>query len=70
LNCSEKKIFLYRQHWLYCKQQYGVITGKMTITVDGQEYTLQQAGKFLESADRNKEKKCIQKFRKEEKSRY
>ena len=33
-------------------QQYGVITGKMTIEVDGKEYTLQQAAKFLESHDR------------------
>jgi oligoendopeptidase F len=34
-------------------QQYGVITGKMTIEVQGKEYTLQQASKFLESHDRN-----------------
>ncbi|MDB5195891.1 MAG: oligoendopeptidase [Flaviaesturariibacter sp.] len=34
-------------------QQYGVITGKMSIEVDGKEYTLQQASKFLESHDRN-----------------
>ncbi|MEO6645939.1 MAG: M3 family oligoendopeptidase [Chitinophagaceae bacterium] len=33
-------------------QQYGVISGKMTIDVKGQEYTLQQAAKFLESHDR------------------
>ncbi|RFS22381.1 M3 family oligoendopeptidase [Chitinophaga silvatica] len=33
-------------------QQYGAIAGKMTITVNGQEYTLQQAAKFLESSDR------------------
>jgi oligoendopeptidase F len=30
------------------QQQYGVIAGKMTIEVDGKEYTLQQAAKFLE----------------------
>lgn len=35
------------------QQQYGVITGKMTVTVNGKEYTLQQATKFLESHDRN-----------------
>ncbi len=35
------------------QQHYGVITGKMTIEVNGQEYTLQQAAKFLESHDRN-----------------
>lgn len=34
------------------QQQYGMIAGKMTIDQDGNEYTLQQAGKFLESADR------------------
>src|SRR6187455_1085638 len=34
------------------QQQYGVIAGKMTIEVDGKEYTLQQAAKFLESNDR------------------
>ncbi|MEJ7766683.1 MAG: M3 family oligoendopeptidase [Chitinophagaceae bacterium] len=33
-------------------QQYGVISGKMTIEVNGQEYTLQQAAKFLEKHDR------------------
>jgi oligoendopeptidase F len=35
------------------QQQYGAIAGKMMIEQDGQEYTLQQAGKFLESEDRN-----------------
>ncbi len=44
------------------QQQYGVITGKMMITVDGQEYTLQQAGKFLESADRNKREEVYRKI--------
>ncbi len=34
------------------QQQYGQITGAMTIEVDGKEYTLQQAGKFLESHNR------------------
>ena len=33
-------------------QQYGVISGKMSVQVNGHEYTLQQAGKFLESGDR------------------
>jgi oligoendopeptidase F len=35
------------------QQQYGAISGKMTITVKDEEYTLQQAAKFLESNDRN-----------------
>ncbi len=34
------------------QQQYGVITGKMTVTINGKTYTLQQAAKFLESHDR------------------
>ncbi|MGN6440013.1 MAG: M3 family oligoendopeptidase [Agriterribacter sp.] len=34
------------------QQQYGAVAGKMTIVVDGKEYTLQQASKFLESPDR------------------
>lgn len=34
------------------KQQFGIISGKMTIEVNGKEYTLQQAAKFLESPDR------------------
>jgi oligoendopeptidase F len=33
-------------------QQYGVISGKMSVEINGQEYTLQQASKFLESPDR------------------
>jgi oligoendopeptidase F len=35
------------------QQQYGGIVGKMTIEVEGKEYTLQQASKFLESHDRD-----------------
>jgi len=35
------------------QQQFGVITGAMTIEVNGQEYTLQQASKFLLEHDRN-----------------
>jgi oligoendopeptidase F len=34
-------------------QQFGAISGKMTVNVGGQEYTLQQAMKFLENPDRN-----------------
>jgi len=33
-------------------QQYGVIAAKMTVTLDGKEYTLQQAAKFLENPQR------------------
>ncbi len=35
------------------QQQYGQITGAMMVIVNGEEYTLQQAAKFLESQDRN-----------------
>ncbi|MEP6616952.1 MAG: M3 family oligoendopeptidase [Ginsengibacter sp.] len=35
------------------QQQYGVISGKMMVEVNGQQYTLQQAAKFLESPDRD-----------------
>jgi len=35
------------------QQRYGAISGKMMVEVNGKEYTLQQAAKFLESPDRN-----------------
>jgi oligoendopeptidase F len=35
------------------QQQYGVITGAMTVEVKGKEYTLQQASKFLHEHDRD-----------------
>jgi oligoendopeptidase F len=34
-------------------QQYGVISGKMSIEMQGREYTLQQASKFLENPERS-----------------
>jgi oligoendopeptidase F len=34
-------------------QQFGVISGKMTVEINGNEYTLQQANKFLENEDRS-----------------
>lgn len=34
------------------QQQFGVISGKMSVEVNGQEYTLQQAARFLEDSDR------------------
>ncbi|MFB6455791.1 M3 family oligoendopeptidase [Chitinophaga sp. Hz27] len=33
-------------------QQYGAISGKQTVNINGQEYTLQQAAKFLQGSDR------------------
>ena len=34
------------------QQQFGVISGKMTVSINGHEYTLQQAAKFYQSHDR------------------
>ena len=34
------------------QQRYGIITGQMTVEVNGKAYTLQQASKFFESHDR------------------
>ena len=43
-------------------QNFGVISGKMTVEVGGQEYTLQQAAKFLENPDRNTRKEVYLKI--------
>lgn len=43
------------------QQQYGQITGAMTIAVNGREYTLQQAAKFMESPDRALRKTVFEK---------
>lgn len=34
-------------------QQYGAISGKMTVTINDKEYTLQQAARFLQNPDRS-----------------
>lgn len=44
------------------QQQFGVISGKMTVEVKGQEYTLQQAAKFLEDPDRNTREEVYRKI--------
>lgn len=44
------------------QQQYGVVAGKMTVTVDDKEYTLQQAAKFLEHPDRKKREEVYKKI--------
>ena len=60
LRSVKKSIDLFRENNIplqaemsVLQQQYGAIAGKMTIEQDGKEYTLQQAGKFLESDDRS-----------------
>ena len=59
LRAVRKRIELFREANipLYAEasvlaQQFGVMSGKMTVEVDGRKYTLQQASKFLESPDR------------------
>src|SRR4030095_2252211 len=34
-------------------QHFGIISAKMTVEINGKEYTLQQASKFLENHDRS-----------------
>jgi oligoendopeptidase F len=60
LRSVKKNIDLFREENILLQaelsvmqQQYGAIAGKMTVEVNGQEYTLQQAAKFLESHERN-----------------
>ncbi len=59
LRSVRKKIELFRESNIplfaeasILGQQYGVVSGKMTVKMGDQEYTLQQAAKFLESPDR------------------
>ena len=49
------------------QQQFGQIAGKMTVTVNEKEYTLQQAAKFLESSDRTLREEV---YRKVQERRY
>ena len=42
-------------------QQYGAVTGKMSVTIEEKEYTLQQAAKFLMLSDRNKREEVYHK---------
>jgi len=44
------------------QQQYGQIAGAMTVEVNGKEYTLQQAAKFLEDPDREKREEVYRKI--------
>ena len=44
------------------QQQFGVISGKMTVNINSQEYTLQQAAKFYESQDRNLREEAYRKI--------
>lgn len=44
------------------QQQYGQVAGKMTVEVDGKEFTLQQAAKYLEDPDRAKREEVYRKI--------
>jgi oligoendopeptidase F len=44
------------------QQQYGQIAGAMMVTVDGQEFTLQQAAKYLEDPNREKREEVYRKI--------
>ena len=44
------------------QQQFGVISGKMTVNINGKDYTLQQAAKFYESHDRNLREEAYRKI--------
>ncbi len=46
------------------QQQFGVISGKMMVEVNGQEYTLQQAAKFLEDSNRDLREEVYHKINK------
>lgn len=69
LRSVKKSIDLYREENIPLQadlsvmaQQYGVISGKMTVTVDEKQYTLQQASKFLENPDRSKREEVYRKI--------
>lgn len=40
-------------------QKYGVLSGAMTVEIEGKELTLQQAGDFLQSTDRSKREEAF-----------
>jgi oligoendopeptidase F len=44
------------------QQQYGVINGKMTVNINGKDYTLQQAAKFLENPERGLREEAYRKI--------
>ena len=59
LRSVENAVALYREENVNLQaemsvlaQQYGVVSGKMTVTVKDKEYTLQQAARFLQNPDR------------------
>lgn len=64
LRSTENSVALFREENIPLQseisllaQQYGVISGSMTVTIDGTEYTLQQAAKLLQEPDRDLRRK-------------
>ncbi len=60
LRSVDNAVMLYREENVQLQaemslkaQQFGVISGAMLIEVDGKEYTMQQAAKFLQNPDRS-----------------
>ncbi len=43
-------------------QHFGAIAGKMSVTIDGQEFTLQQATRYLEDPDRSRREEAFKKI--------
>lgn len=69
LRSVENSVQLYREENVAIQadlsilaQQYGVISGKMSIEVDGKEYTMQQAARFLQNPDRSIREKVFEKI--------
>ena len=61
LRSVKNQVALYREENIQLEaeinvmaQQFGAISGKMSIEVDGKEFTLQQAAKFLQQPDRGR----------------
>jgi oligoendopeptidase F len=60
IRSTKKNIELFREENIplqaeiaVLQQQFGQVTGAMMVSVNGEEFTLQQAAKFLENEDRN-----------------
>ncbi len=71
LRSVQKSIDLFREENIplqaeiaVLQQQFGQITGAMSVEVDGITYTLQQAAKFLEHRDRNLREQVYHKIQK------
>ena len=69
LRSVKKRIELFREENIPLQaelsvlaQQFGVLSGKMTVTMDGKEYTLQQASKFLENPERRLREEAYRKI--------